>query len=616
MDIIELLPDRIANQIAAGEVVQRPSSVVKELLENSVDAQSTSINLILQDAGKKLIKVIDDGVGMSPNDARMSFKRHATSKIRCADDLFKLKTKGFRGEALASIASVSHVEMKTKFESAELGVELKVEKGEVLSQEEIVLSRGTSIGVKNIFFNIPARRKFLKSDKIELKHIIDEFQRVVLSHPEISFTLSHNNSDIYNLNSTNLKKRIISLFGKKSDDSLVRIEEESPDIHIYGFIGKPSLAKKTRGEQFFFVNNRFIRSSYINHAINSSFEGLLLSGYHPSYFIYMDIDPSQIDVNIHPSKTEIKFENDSYIYALIKSVVKKALGQYNITSTINFENTSLFDIPDDKNYQKKNVFKASSASVKVDRNFNPFTKEYSQKPQWEGIYENTENINVSNEIKSDLDSSEPYSSLIIEKKDVQDSLFERKEYNDISPYSIHGKYILSHKKSGVILIHQNRAHQRILYEKYKSPVKLNQIVSQKLLFGIDIALNKDDIIFLKEIYENLKNMGFEIDGLDSDINTISVKGLPPYVDAKEVKGIIEDIIENFKLDREIANNKQDMMIKSIVKNLAVKTGQSLDKETMVCLIDQLFACNTPMLCPFGKTTFITLNISDIDKKFN
>lgn len=401
-DIIQLLPDHVANQIAAGEVVQRPASVVKELLENSIDSGATSIKLILKDAGKTLIQVIDNGKGMSVTDARLSFERHATSKIRSAEDLFQLHTKGFRGEALASIAAIAHVEMKTKLEDIELGTHIKIEGSKVNYQEAIATSKGTSIAVKNLFYNIPARRNFLKSDIVETRHVIDEFQRVALAHPEIAFSFHHNGNEIYHLNDSNLRKRIVSIFGSKMNEKLVPIDEETELISMEGFVAKPEYAKKKRGEQFFFVNNRFVKSAYLHHAVISAFDGLLEHGAHPSYFLYLTVPTKSIDINIHPTKTEIKFDDEKAIYAILRATVKHSLGQYSIAPVLDFNRDSTLDTPYTFN---KNQAAPSAPKISVDPNYNPFKSETLRAPStgssyvpkketsnWESLYVDTQPI--------------------------------------------------------------------------------------------------------------------------------------------------------------------------------------------------------------------------------
>jgi DNA mismatch repair protein MutL len=461
--IIQLLPDHVANQIAAGEVVQRPASVVKELLENAVDAKATDIKLIIKDAGKSLIQVIDNGLGMSVTDSRLCFERHATSKIRHAEDLFALHTKGFRGEALASIAAIAHVEMKTKQDQEELGTHIIIEGSKFISQEPAVLPKGTSFAVKNLFFNIPARRNFLKSETVEMRHIVDEFQRVALAHPNIYFTMYHNGSEHFNLPTSNFRQRIVGIFSGKTNEKLVPVQEETEIITIEGFVGKPEFSKKNKGEQFFFVNNRYIKSPYLHHAIMSAYEGLLKDGSQPTYFLYLSVPPHTIDINIHPTKTEIKFDNESALYAILRSAVKHSLGQFNVAPILDFDRDPNLDTP----YDYKNT-SANYPTIEVDSNFNPFSDEKPTKsvafktsalpsykkesqPNWESLYVG---------LKQD---TEEVGGFYTENEEVTASLFDEKESEQsvTKTYQIHKKYIVSPIKSGMIIVDQQRAHQRI-----------------------------------------------------------------------------------------------------------------------------------------------------------
>ena len=454
-DIINLLPDHVANQIAAGEVVQRPSSVVKELLENAIDAGSTTIKLFIKNAGKTRIQVIDDGKGMSDTDARLSFERHATSKINSAEDLFSLNTKGFRGEALASIAAIAHVELKTKQENDELGTAITIEGSIVKKQETTATSKGTSIAVKNLFFNIPARRNFLKSDAVELRHIIDEFHRVVLAHPQINFSMYHNDNNLFDLRSENFRQRIVHTFGKKTNDKLVPVDEDTELLKISGFIGKPEFAKKSRGEQFFFVNQRFIKSPYLNHAIQAAFEGLLAPNKYPSYFLNLRVDPKSIDINIHPTKTEIKFDDEPTIYALLRAAVKHSLGQFSVAPILDFQRDAALDTL--YHQQSDNV---STPRVEVDPDFNPFSSSKPNKstpnpPAWESLYTG---------IKSAVNNTNDFSEVQFESDELQSSIFDEDESKKVqNTFQLQHKYIISTIKSCMVVIDQNRAHQRILY---------------------------------------------------------------------------------------------------------------------------------------------------------
>ncbi len=601
-DIIQLLPDHVANQIAAGEVVQRPASVVKELLENAIDADATDIKLLIKEAGKLLIQVIDNGKGMSQTDARLSFERHATSKIKKAEDLFNLHTKGFRGEALASIAAIAHVELKTKLENTDLGTCIKIEGSTVVSQESIATTTGTSIAVKNLFYNIPARRNFLKSNTIETRHIVNEFQRVALAHPGISFSFYHNESEIYNLISSNLRQRIVAILGKKTNEKLVPISEVTDVVEINGFVTKPEFAKKKRGEQFFFVNDRFIKNAYLNHAVTSAFESLLSGGYHPTYFLFLKVPTKSIDINIHPTKTEIKFDDEKTLYAILRSTIKHSLGQYNVAPVLDFERSSNFDTP----YEFKNK-KSSTPKVQVDPNFNPFKSEEQksikfpfkrEKPaQWESLYSG---IDVNN--------------IEVESETINTSLFTEEKTNS-KTYQIHNKYIVSSIKSGIVYINQNLAHQRILYEEYLENITVKEAMSQQLLFPLEISFNKSDIELIKNIKEDLENVGFLFESILDD--TIIVKGMPTTIIESQITIIIEELLEAIKNDiPDTSFSQLDIMAKSLAKSLAIKTGTKLNLKEQEELVNKLFSCKQPDLSPFGKTTFVTINIDEIDKKFN
>ena len=601
-NIIQLLPDHVANQIAAGEVVQRPASVVKELMENSIDANANSIKLLIRDAGKTLIQVIDNGKGMSTSDTRLCFERHATSKIRKAEDLFNLNTKGFRGEALASIAAIAHVELKTKRKKDELGNQIKIEGSRVISQEFVAAANGSSLSVKNLFYNIPARRNFLKSDTIETRHIIDEFQRIALAHPAISFLLQHNNNEVYNLRSSNLRKRIVSIFGSKMNEKLVPIKEKTDLISIQGFITKPEFAKKKRGEQFFFVNDRFIKSSYLNHAVVNAFDGLLEFSSHPSYFLYLNVPPSSIDINIHPTKTEIKFDNEKALYAILRATIKHSLGQYNVAPILDFNRDANLDIP----YDFKNKKSTSTPKIKVDPDFNPF-KEADQKEirfpykrqvsseNWESLYVNIE-----------TDS----------KESKQASLFvEQTSKENGKTLQIQRKYLLSSIKSGVVLISQSLAHQRILYEDFLESITVKEANSQQLLFPINIQLISSEIEIIYSIKTELENAGFYFGEFTK--TSITIKGIPISVTESQITVILEELIRDIDLEIPDASfSPFDLMAKSFSKTLAIKTGVILSQIEQENLVNDLFSCKEPSISPFGKSTFKTLTLKEVDLIFN
>jgi len=595
-DIIHLLPDHVANQIAAGEVVQRPASVVKELLENAIDAHATHIKLLVKDAGKILIQVIDNGFGMSPTDARLAFERHATSKINCAEDLFNLHTKGFRGEALASIAAIAHVELKTKTDNQELGTQITIEGSKVMSQEVISNPTGTSIAVKNLFYNIPARRNFLKSNSIETLHIIDEFQRAALAHPDIAFSFYHNDSNVYQLASGNFRQRIVNVFGKKTNEKLVPITEETELVSITGFIAKPEFAKKKRGEQFFFANNRFIKSNYLNHAITSAFEGLLGSGYHPTYFLYLNVPPNQIDINIHPTKTEVKFENEQSIYAIIKSTIKHSLGQYQVAPILDFEQNNSFDLPYD--YRNKMV---GIPKIEIDANFNPFNDNFKQNPplkNWETLYDTTPIFDGNNA------NAQPNENLF---DDQANSL------NQVS-LQIRNTYILGSIKSGLVMINQNLAHQRILYEDFLTKITLEESTSQALIFPLSINLNQQEIQLIKLLISDFESIGFRFEFKSND--DLLIIGIPLTVKESQIQPLLENLLDDLQNQTESSNFSQvDGIAKSMAKNLAIKNGTSLSAKEQESILNNLFSCKEPNISPQGKATFITLSIDDIEKKF-
>ena len=608
-DIIQLLPDHVANQIAAGEVVQRPASVVKELLENAIDANATTIKLLVKNAGKVLIQVIDDGKGMSVTDARLSFERHATSKIKVADDLFNLNTKGFRGEALASIAAIAHVEMKTKQALDELGTLLYVEGSVFTSQDVIATPNGTSIAVKNLFFNIPARRNFLKSDTVELRHIIDEFQRVVLAHPSINFSMYHNGSDLFNLLKGNFKQRVVNTFGGKTNEKLVPVEETTEVLAISGFVGKPEYSKKSRGEQFFFVNNRFIKSPYLNHAITSAFEGLLQPGRHPSYFLNLQVDPRSIDINIHPTKTEIKFDDEQTMYAILRAAVKHSLGQFSIAPVLDFERDKNLDTP----YQF-NGAQASIPKVEVDRAFNPFSKANSEtssytKPtskSWEGLY-------VGLESKSNTDN---FSQVSYESDEMTSSIFDESTERKVHKiFQLHNKYIINTIKSGMVVIDQNRAHERILYEDYLRKTTVNEAVSQQLLFPLQLNLSTSGISILKELQQALETTGFVFSTFTDQ--SVELTGLPVGVKESDVSSVFDQLIHDIENEVPDVNfSISDLLSKSLAKSLAIKNGKKLERQEQEYIVNTLFSCKEPTVSPSNKTIFTTIKVDELDKKFN
>ena len=611
-DIIQLLPDHVANQIAAGEVVQRPASVVKELLENAIDAKATSVTLVIKDAGKTLVQVTDNGIGMSVTDARLSFERHATSKIKSAEDLFNLHTKGFRGEALASIAAIAHVELKTKTENSEIGTHLTIEGSKVISQDPAVVPKGTTISVKNLFYNIPARRNFLKSNPVETRHIIDEFHRVALAHPNVAFQMLHNGSDVFNLPSTNSRQRIVNIFGSKTNEKLVPVHEETEILKIEGFVMKPEFGKKSRGEQFFFVNDRFIKSPYLHHAVLSAFEGLMKNDVHPGYFLFLEVDPHSIDINIHPTKTEIKFDDEHSIYAMLRATVKHSLGQFNIAPVLDFERDKGFDTPYE--YSKKSP---TAPSIEVDRDFNPFKEKpkqgninfpfkREQSASWESLYVG---LNDETSAVSGLQDIE------FESEEVTGSLFENSETETgQTTFQLQNKYIVSPLKNGMMVIHQNLAHQRILYEELLKNITVKEAVSQQLLFPLQLHFSKPDLEIIEKVREQLEHTGFIFSEIKDE--TIEISGIPVMILESHVVNLLSQLVHDIKEEvPESGFSQNDMLAKSMAASMAIKTGVSLNREEREHLINQLFACKEPSVSPNNKLVFTTMDVSDLDKKF-
>jgi len=615
-DIIKLLPDHVANQIAAGEVVQRPASVVKELLENAIDAGATSIMLIVKDGGKVLIQVVDNGIGMSATDARLSFERHATSKIQKAEDLFNLDTKGFRGEALASIAAIAHVEMQTKPDLEELGTVLKIEGSKIVSQELEVMTKGTSIAVKNLFFNIPARRNFLKSNQVELRHITDEFHRVALAHPAIAFHFHNNGSEIFNVPKSNYRQRIVNIFGAKTNPKLVPIDEETQVVKISGFINKPEFSKKSRGEQFFFVNNRFIKSPYLHHAVVNAFEGLIKSNTYPGYFLYLEVDPASIDINIHPTKTEVKFDDEHTLYAILRSTVKHSLGQFNVVAALDFEKDQNLETP--YAYKNKNV---ELPKVTVDAGFNPFQETSSTSNtnayRRESIPSNKSWDSLYVGLESAVGKEHSLESIQFESEAITGSIFKDQQENSESTsttFQLRRKYIVTTIKSGMVVIDQSRAHQRVLYEKFLKNITIKEAVSQQLLFPINLSFTPADILVLRDIKDSLSTIGF-VFGSMADEN-IEIIGVPVLVSESEVGMVLDQLISDCQMEVIGDNFSQtDLLAKTLAKTLSVKTGELLDSQSRLALVNDLFACKESQVSPFNKTVYTMITENDIDKKF-
>ena len=614
-DIIQLLPDNIANQIAAGEVIQRPASAVKELLENAVDSGATEIKLIVNDAGKALIQVVDNGKGMSETDARMSFERHATSKIKNIDDLFHIKTMGFRGEALASIAAVAQVELKTKKLEDSTGTYIEIDNSVVKKQEPVAMQEGTSIAMKNLFFNVPARRNFLKSNPSELRHIIDEFIRVAMSFPDIFFSLNSNGQQVFHLESGTLKQRIVQLLGNNYNAKLVSVQEQSDYMNIYGFVGKPETAKKSRGDQYFFVNNRFIKSAYLNHAVMGAFDEMVAKDSFPMYTLFIDLDPSQIDINVHPTKQEIKFEDEKIVYAFVKSAVKHALAQFSIAPTLDFELDSSIQHLDavSKPFSEERKSSAVSSSL-----FNTFTQKNqahfienkSELKHWKDFYEPA--------VKKEMGGYSP----------APDDAFAKPEAGFVSltafasqpPLAfehlnqLHNTYIIVQNDTGFIVIHQQNAHERILYERFIKAVDGKPIAIQQNLFPITIELTAMDMVLLNELLPELHFLGYHLEPFGN--NTFVIQGTPADVDQGNEKMAIEKMLEQFKhFSADLKYSKREKLFRSLAWQQAIKGGTSLTQKEMKSLVEDLFSCEAPNITPNGKPTYTAFKKQELDKMF-
>lgn len=603
-DIIRLLPDTVANQIAAGEVIQRPASAVKELLENSVDAGSSRIELYVKDSGKTLLQINDDGCGMSPTDARLSFARHATSKIRTADDLFSIRTKGFRGEALASIAAIAQVELKTKRHDDELGTLVIIEGNEVKNQEPVTTPAGTSISVKNLFYNVPARRNFLKSNPVEARHIIDEFERVALAHPDIFMSLHQNGLEIFKLPASNLRQRIVGVYGSHYNERLVPVQEETSLLSISGFIGKPEFSKKTRGEQYFFVNRRFIKDHYLHHAVSSAFEELLPRESYASYWLYIDIDPSKIDVNIHPTKTEIKFEDERSVYAIVRAAVKRSLGQYSVAPALDFEQENSFRLPHSALTQP-----AQKPTITVNTDYNPFQ---SNKPKsisgsgWEKVYEGIQSVSAHLE-------SQPVES--------QTTAFT-KQHTGNSPsvagtnlrFQINQEFIVHRIAEGLLIIDQQAAHERILFERFLSNMDGEKSGSQQNLFPQTLSFSGADFDLMKELEPDIRALGFDIREFGG--NSFVLHGSPVGIESGMEREILEQVLEQYKNYHSVySTGVRESLAKSMAKSLSIKRGKNLTDAEMISITDDLLLCEKPSAGLDGKPCMSLLKTDDIRDRF-
>ncbi len=618
-DKILLLPDNIANQIAAGEVIQRPASAVKELLENAVDAGATEIKLIINDAGKSLVQVIDNGGGMSETDARMSFERHATSKITTIDDLFHIKTMGFRGEALASIAAVAQVELKTKRLDDEAGTYIEIENSVVKKQEPIAVTEGTSIAMKNLFFNVPARRNFLKSNNAEMRHIVDEFTRVALAFPQIFFSLTANNQQIFHLEAGNLKQRILQLLGNSYNTKLVSVKEDTDYMNIYGFVGKPDTAKKTRGDQYFFVNNRFIKSAYLNHAVMNAYQEMVTKDSFPMYVLFIDLDPTQVDVNVHPTKQEIKFEDEKIIYAFVQAAVKHALAQFSVTPTLDFELDAsiqqLSSIQQPFTEEKKSA--ATSGSI-----FKGFTEKNkahfieptnrSELKHWRDFYESPKSgVGIQESIEDVQQSMLNAQSSTEGKPVIHHSPFT---IHDTGLTQLHNEYILSQSANGFILINQQAAHERIIYERLQEAAKGKTIATQRSMFPVTIELAPADTVLLEDLMNDLQQLGYMIEPFGK--NTFVIQGTPADVTQGNEKQVIDSLLEQYKhFSNDLKFSKREKLVRSLAWQQSIKAGRQLSEKEMDGLVEDLFKCKQPNSSPNGNPTYLEFKKEQLEKMF-
>ena len=614
---IHLLPDHIANQIAAGEVIQRPASAVKELMENAVDARATEIKLIINDAGKALIQVIDNGKGMNPIDAQNAFARHATSKISAIEDLFQIRTMGFRGEALASVAAVSQVNLKTRQAEDELGTNVEIENSQVSETSPIACPVGTNISMKNLFFNVPARRNFLKSNSAELKHIIEEFTRVALAFPEIYFSLTNNGQAIFHWEAGSFKQRAINVLGNSYQTKLVAVGEKTDYLTISGFVGKPETAKKTRSDQYFFVNRRFIKSSYLHHAIANAFDGLIPKENFPSYILYIDVDPSRVDINVHPTKQEIKFEDDKIIYAFVQAAVKHALAQFSIAPSLDFsldaEIQQLDAIQKPTTDEQKNSIASSSLyagfTQKNQAHFIPRVSD-GERTAWKSFFTDI----PSSENQSE--TSQSNDNYIVKSSSM--GLYKHNERVSVDEHAtllqINNTYIIAPVEAGLIMVHQQLAHERVLYEKYQK-TSVQPHATQKSLFPVVLELSVADAILLEDILDDLTVIGYEIEPFGQ--NSFIIQGIPADIIAGNEKNAIELLLEQFKhFSGDIKFSKREKIIRCLARQSAIKAGQSLTQKEMHSLIESLFLCETPSITASGAPTYIDFKEGYLDNLFS
>ncbi|HEV7380017.1 MAG TPA: DNA mismatch repair endonuclease MutL [Dyadobacter sp.] len=623
-DIIQLLPDSIANQIAAGEVVQRPASVVKELLENAIDAGATHIQVILKEAGRTLIQIIDNGSGMSETDARMCFERHATSKIRKSEDLFSIRTMGFRGEALASIAAVAQVELRTRREEDETGILIKIEASEIKTHDAVACITGTSLSVKNLFFNVPARRNFLKSNAVEMRHVLDEFQRISLAHPEVSLSLHHNDTEVFNLGGGKLVRRIIDIYGKSYREQLAFCQEDTSYISVRGYIGKPEFARKTRGEQFFFVNNRFIKHSYMHHAVISAFDGSIVEGSHPFYVLFIEIDPSHIDINIHPTKTEIKFDDEKSVYAIIMAAVKKAVGVYNLSQSIDFEENINFLSPSPSETNHNLVPRTVMPDWAAQSKKTDTGQSKSNLTNWNKLFEGLQNTeDRTREIVAfetggaSSAARKPYSEpamTVASKVNRMASEAIAAPESDAVIFQLHNRYILSQVKDGIMLIDQKAAYERILYERYRKMLTNRNGACQQLLFPKTIRLTHSDMQLVQETRKEIRSLGFEFDEFGA--NELIIRGIPADLPEESEQDLFEELVEQLKQSySDLKLNKPESLSRSLARRFSIRYAVKLSLVEIHTLIDQLFASTDPNRTPNGEAIIVLLTMDKLSSIF-
>ena len=605
LDVIKLLPDSVANQIAAGEVIQRPASAVKELMENALDAGATQIDLVVKDAGKTMIMVVDNGCGMSETDARLCFERHATSKISKAEDLFAIRTMGFRGEALASIAAIAQVELKTRRKEDEVGTKI-VNEGSVVKEQTLVpMQPGTTFTIKNLFFNVPARRNFLKSPQAEMRHIVEEFTRVTLMNPEIGFTLTSDGKEVYHLYPGNLKQRIVGLFGSAYDERLLHVHQEADRVSIDGYIVKAEYARKTRGEQYFFVNKRFIKHAYLHHAIENAYLEMIPKDSFPGYFLNIEVDPADIDINIHPTKTEVNFLDVKLVYAILHAAVRKAIGQHNLSPMIDFDESS--ELNNDFSAAMGITSPLAIPNIPLDPNFNPFSskEKTTHESHWEGTYQPQRNAPSG-------DWRLLYGERTDQPAQSSETLVESKMNNHY--LQVNQSLIVTTVKSGLLVVNQHLAHMRVLFEKYLKELENHNGISQQELFPQALTLNANDASLLKEMLPELENLGFVLE--QANPNTFMINGTPSDATGCDAVALLEKILDNGKINRtDLQLDRKLSLAKTMAAQLSIKPQTKLDEMEMQNLVDQLFACNVAEVAPNGKKTYVIIGLDELEGRF-